>query len=109
MLEANFCLLGKVALDSPPLIFFFLARGGEALPSPASLGWDAVRSSECLSAGYRNRDRDTGLVGGGAAERAAVIIALVQQLQGLRRLLELRTRGRESILHCCLPPEGKCL
>lgn len=69
MLEANFCLLGKVALDSPPpsfFFFFFLARGGEALPSPASLGWDAVRSSECLSAGYRNRDRDTGLVGAGA-------------------------------------------
>lgn len=69
MLEANFCLLGKVALDFPPTpLFFFLARGGEALPSSASLGWDAVRSSECLSAGYRNRDRYTGLVGGGGRE-----------------------------------------
>lgn len=41
MLEANFCLLGKVALDSPPLIFFFfflLVVAKHFLVRPASAG-----------------------------------------------------------------------
>lgn len=111
MLEANFCLLGKVALDSPPPHFFFfflLVVAKHFLVRPASAG---------MLYGLRSVSRPvTGIEivtpvwwGGGGAERAAVIIALVQQRQGLRRLLELRTRGRGSILHCCLPPEGKCL
>lgn len=107
MLEANFCLLGKVALAFPPpsFFFFFLARGSKALPRPGSLGWDAVRSSESLSAGYRNRDLTPILSG---AERATVIVTLVRPPQGLR-ILGLRTRGRGPILYCCPPPEGKCL
>lgn len=40
MLEANFCLLGKVALDSPPLIFFIflLVVAKHFLVRPASAG-----------------------------------------------------------------------
>lgn len=80
MLEANFCLLGKVALDSPPpyfIFFFLLVVAKHFLVRPASAGM--LCGLRSVSRPVTGIEIVTPVWWGVGAERATVIVALVQQ------------------------------
>lgn len=110
VLEANFCLLGKVALASPPPFFLFFSSflfPPLLLVAKHFLAWPASAEMLCGLRSVAGIEIVT-LILGGRPERATLIIALVQQRQGLRRILGIRTRVWGRFYYRCPPLEGKC-